>query len=159
MESSHPYENNCKDTWIYTVKDAKSIEVTFSAETEIEEGFDSLYIYDANDKQIGKYSGKELAGKTINIQGNTIKIKLDTDKGGNAYGFKIEDIKAVDKTDAVKGDVNGDGITDSVDAVLLKKYLAGYSGLQINTDACDMNGDGEVDSVDAVLLLKQLANG
>lgn len=159
MESSHPYENNCKDTWIYTVKDAKSIEVTFSAETEIEEGFDSLYIYDANDKQIGKYSGKELAGKTINIQGNTIKIKLDTDKGGNAYGFKIEDIKAVDKTDTVKGDVNGDGITDSVDAVLLKKYLAGYSGLQINTDACDMNGDGEVDSVDAVLLLKQLANG
>ena len=71
----------------------------------------------------------------------------------------LSDIAIDTKPDTVKGDVNGDGITDSVDAVLLKKYLAGYSGLQINTEACDMNGDGEVDSVDAVLLLKQLANG
>ena len=97
---------------------------------------------------------------------DTVQIKIiainDDSQIGDTSEVKSENLSdiAIDtKPEAVKGDVNGDGITDSVDAVLLKKYLAGYSGLQINTDACDMNGDGEVDSVDAVLLLKQLANG
>lgn len=55
------------------------------------------------------------------------------------------------------GDINDDGTIDTQDAVLIRKYLAGYKGLDINTDACDVNGDGDVTSADVVLLLKKLA--
>ena len=94
MESSHPYENNCTDEWIYTEKDAKSLEVTFDSKTEFENKFDYLYIYDKDKKQVGKYTGTELAGKTIEVPGNTLRIQLQTDNGGNAYGFKVAEIKA-----------------------------------------------------------------
>lgn len=46
---------------------------------------------------------------------------------------------------------------NSKDAVLLKKYLAGYTGLDIDTAAADVNMDGGVDSKDAVKMLRHLA--
>ncbi len=55
------------------------------------------------------------------------------------------------------GDINGDGDVNTKDAVLLKKYLAEYTGLNINLDAADVNGDGEVNTKDAVRLLQYLA--
>ena len=55
------------------------------------------------------------------------------------------------------GDANGDGIVDSKDAVLYKKYLAGFTGLDINPDVCDVNDDGTVDSKDAVRVLQYMA--
>lgn len=57
----------------------------------------------------------------------------------------------------VYGDANDDGTVNSKDAVMLKKHLAGYKDLGINTDACDVNCDGEVNSKDTVLILKKLA--
>ena len=57
----------------------------------------------------------------------------------------------------ISGDVNGDGDVNSKDAVLLKKYLAGYMGLNIDTGAADVTGDGKIDSKDAVRFLKYLA--
>jgi len=55
------------------------------------------------------------------------------------------------------GDVNGDGEINTTDAVLLKKHLADYSGINIDMKAADMNADGFVNITDAVLLLKYLA--
>ena len=55
------------------------------------------------------------------------------------------------------GDVNVDGKIDTQDAVLLKKYLAGYGDLDVIEDACDVNIDGSINSTDAVILLKYLA--
>lgn len=57
----------------------------------------------------------------------------------------------------IYGDANSDGEVDSKDAVLIKKYLAKYSGLSIDKEAADVNGDSEVDSKDAVRLLRHLA--
>ena len=53
---------------------------------------DYIYIYDANDNQIGKYSGTSLAGKTINVPGNTVKIRLTSDGSQTRYGYKTESI-------------------------------------------------------------------
>lgn len=65
---------------------------------------------------------------------------------------------SLETAESVKyGDINGDGAIDTQDAVLIKKYLAGYKGLSISLEACDVNGDGDVSSADAVLLLKYLA--
>ena len=95
MQSSHPYENNCSDFWVYTLEGANALSITFDSQTDIEEGFDYLYLYDAKDNQIGKYTGTELAGSERTIPGNTVKVKLQTDNGGFAYGFKITSIKAI----------------------------------------------------------------
>ena len=93
LESPHNYSNNCSDIWLYTLPDASKITVTFDERTNIEDGFDYLYIYNASGEQVGKYTGTELAGKSIDIDGDTVKIKLVSDGGGNEWGFKVTDVK------------------------------------------------------------------
>ena len=95
MESLHGYENNCSDIWVYTDENAEdSLEVVFDERTEVEDGFDFIYIYSADGTQIGKYTGTQLSGATVEVPGNTVKIKLVSDKAGNAWGFKVKNIHA-----------------------------------------------------------------
>ena len=67
------------------------------------------------------------------------------------------------ESDAVFGDVNGDGGIDGRDATLLLRYLAnidpatGESTAAI-TDGADCNADGKVNGKDITLLLRYLAN-
>ena len=93
FESSHPYVNNCSDIWIYTVTDATYLELLFDISTEMEDGFDYLYIYDSTGNEVGKYTGTSLAGQTIHIEGNTVKIKLDSDESGTEWGFKVNEVQ------------------------------------------------------------------
>lgn len=54
-----------------------------------------------------------------------------------------------------RGDANGDGNIDFVDALLVLKHDAGTASLSgDNLTAADTNNDGEVDFVDALLILK-----
>lgn len=57
----------------------------------------------------------------------------------------------------VDGDVNGDGIVDTVDLTLLRQYLADAS-TAIDTDAADVNGSGGIDTVDLTLIRQYLAD-
>ncbi len=91
-ESSHPYESNSNQTWTISRKNAKSISITFSADTETENGCDFIYIYDGNGTLIGKYSGLELAGKTIKVNDDCVKIQLVSDDSVQLYGFLVTDI-------------------------------------------------------------------
>ena len=93
LESPHNYGNNCSDVWLYTLPGASKITATFDERTNIEDGFDYLYIFNAKGEQVGKYTGTELAGKSIDIDGDTVKIKLVSDGGGNEWGFKVTDVK------------------------------------------------------------------
>ena len=54
------------------------------------------------------------------------------------------------------GDANGDGKIDSRDAVVIKKYVAGFTGCAIDLEASDVNADGKVDTRDAVKILKKI---
>ena len=54
------------------------------------------------------------------------------------------------------GDANGDGKIDSRDAVVIKKYVAGFTGFAIDIEASDVNADGKVDTRDAVKILKKI---
>ena len=85
-ESSHDYENNLDKTYTYCAKGADSLEVTFSAQTEVETNIDYLYVNGT------KYTGTELAGKTLTISGDTLTIRLVSDKSDSAYGFSIDSI-------------------------------------------------------------------
>ena len=54
------------------------------------------------------------------------------------------------------GDANGDGKIDSRDAVVIKKYVAGFTGFAIDLEASDVNADGKVGTRDAVKILKKI---
>lgn len=102
FESSHPYPDNCQDIWEYTDENAEKIAITFSDDTSVEDGFDYLYIYDVNKKQVGKYTGTTLAGKTITVTGTKVQVKLVSDDAGNEYGFRIVKVQSKGKDVALK---------------------------------------------------------
>ena len=56
----------------------------------------------------------------------------------------------------VTGDVNGDGVVNSDDAVCILRYLAGYD-VVVKIENGNVNGDGVVNSDDAVCILRNLA--
>ena len=101
LESRHPYEANCKDVWVLTAKGASYIEVTFDSKTYFEDDFDFVYVYGTGDEpdESNKYTGASLAGQTVRVYGDVIKIKLETDNGGNEWGFKVTDLKTDGKLD------------------------------------------------------------
>ena len=97
LESSHPYDRKYvnRPFWVYTMEGADNIDITFDQQTSLYEG-DYIALYNKDGKQVGKYSGTQLAGKTISLKGNTVKIQLvntgyTTD---SAWGFKVTQIAA-----------------------------------------------------------------
>ena len=95
LESSHPYNRSSvnRPFWVYTMEGADNIDITFDQQTSLYEG-DYIALYNKDGKQVGKYSGTQLAGKTISLRGNTVKIQLvntgyTTD---SAWGFKVTQI-------------------------------------------------------------------
>jgi pimeloyl-ACP methyl ester carboxylesterase len=91
-ESSHPYADSYYGTWPYFVSGSPSeIDVTFSADTFVEEDYDYIYITDVNYKQVegSPFTGRSLAGRTIRVPGSSVWIELETDDSVNGYGFKV----------------------------------------------------------------------
>ncbi|TYQ15320.1 UNVERIFIED_CONTAM: Subtilisin-like serine proteases [Acetivibrio alkalicellulosi] len=65
------------------------------------------------------------------------------------------------KTNRLKGDINGDGLVNSTDYILLRRYILGISGVLDDAKkefyyVADLNGDGLVNSTDCVLLRRYL---
>ena len=129
METPHNYENNCSDFWIYTMENEESLKLTFDSRTEIEEGFDYVYIYSGDGTEIGKYTGKELCDTTIKVPGDTVKIKLVSDKAGNAWGFKVASI------------VGGSAKISQVISVT-ERYDKKFNDSSFNLNAVISTGDG-----------------
>ncbi|MDE6606860.1 MAG: Ig-like domain-containing protein, partial [Lachnospiraceae bacterium] len=93
LESIHNYPDNCSDFWVYTKEGAQTLYLTFDDRTELEDSRDYLYVYDNEGTQIGKYTGKQLAGKSIEVSGDSVKIKLVSDSTGTAWGFKVTSVR------------------------------------------------------------------
>ena len=99
LESAHPYTVNSNDIWQYSIKDALALKITFDEQTQVEEDFDFIYLYDADNRQIGKYTGDQLKGQTLAIVGDTVKIKLESDGDDSLeYGFKVNSVVADNET-------------------------------------------------------------
>lgn len=94
---------------------------------------------------------------TVDSEGN-IKAKSagETTVYASVDGIIVECKVVVDNV-YMNGDINCDEKIDTQDAVLLKKYLAGDTNVDISESVCDINQDGSVNSSDAVILLKYLA--
>ena len=152
LQSGHPYSPDSNELWVYTDAGAKSLSVTFSEETSVEDGSDYIYIYAKDGTLIGKYTGTELAGKTIVVEGDTVKIKLVSDEVYGEYGFAVT--KIIAEKDHTPGDLNGDGKVNVMDLIRLKRYLA--DGTEVVGNA-DVNGDGKVNVMDLIRLKRYIA--
>ena len=90
--SAHPYANNTDQMWEVQRPGASFVTVTFSQETVTENEYDWIYIYDVMDNVIGKYSGEDLAGVSITVPGDVVKIRLVSDSEVPMYGFEVVNV-------------------------------------------------------------------
>ena len=155
LESEHDYADNFGDFWFYRAEGAAKLLLTFDERTEIEDEFDFLYIFDGAGNQIGKFTGTALAGQTVEVPGDSVKLRLVSDDSGSAWGFKVTKVEAVPLTPVIPGDANSDGTADVLDLVRFLKYLAGEP-VNIDPATADLDGDGNVTSLDLMLFRKLL---
>lgn len=102
-----------------------------------------------------KVSGK---GKvSLKTGENTVKVTCTAASGvKRTYTIKITR-KAASQT-LQQGDVNGDKYLTVVDALLMLRYNAGKTKLDLaQLKRADINGDGKVDVIDALTLLKKIS--
>ena len=92
LESAHNYPENCQNVWIYTLPGSTGLEVAFDEKTAVEKGFDELVVSDGEGNVIGTYTGTELAGQTVSVPGDTVRITLISDEGGTDWGFKVTSV-------------------------------------------------------------------
>lgn len=88
--TSHNYSNNASDMYTYTDVNASSLDLKFSSSCYTEVDYDIISIFDENDKLIGDYSGDELSGKFLHINGSSVKIKFSSDNSKNYYGYALD---------------------------------------------------------------------
>lgn len=97
LQSAHPYANSENTTYLYKHEGAKTISLTFSEDTLFEEPYDYLAVIDSQGRET-RYTGTQLSGKTITIEGESVKLKLVSDNSGVEYGFRVVKIE-IDKTE------------------------------------------------------------
>lgn len=72
-------------------------------------------------------------------------------------GFTTQFTVSIERT-VLPGDLNGDGTVDSLDLLLMRRYLTGLSTKEdIQMAAADLDASGGVDSLDLLALRKNLA--
>ena len=153
LESPHKYENNCSDYWIYsTESDGDTLQITFDPRTEVEDGFDYIHIYSSDGTEVGKYTGTQLSGATINVPGKSVKIKLVSDNAGNEWGFKVTNITSIfegnekkeqiiECDDSYVKDRGDDGFNLNASLTVGDGILSYVSD---DTDVADVDSDGNV---------------
>ncbi len=95
LQSEHNYSDNTNKWWLYTVKDAIQISLTFSEDTCFESGYDNLYVYNKEGERLYTYTGNDLASQTITVDSDTVQLNLRTDGSANYYGFKVTSASAI----------------------------------------------------------------
>ena len=158
IESAHPYEDNCDESWTINKPGAKSVSITFSSQTEVENGYDYIKIYDGKDNLIGSYTGTALASQCITVTGDTVIIRLTSDSSNSHYGFSIDSIDYVAEPNALSvGDVNGDGEITILDATCIQKYIAQLEDFtDKQKEVADVNGDGTISVMDSTQIQKYI---
>lgn len=139
LQSSHPYESSADYTMKYTYPgSADAIKLKFSKYTYVENTFDTIRIYGAEDALVGEYTGLQLTDQEVEIPGKEFKIVINADNSHNLYGFGI------DKITFVNGTIDGDVATglvyvnDEAAGVMIHSTagdLAGYYGSVANYEA------------------------
>lgn len=93
LQSAHPYANNCTDSWTYSIPGASALSVTFDSRTSVENTFDYIKVFDADGSMLQAYTGTALAGATLTIPGDSVRIQLVTDDQVTDWGFAVTSVE------------------------------------------------------------------
>ena len=100
LESGHPYSRPVNQFWQYTSPGATSITLTFDPLSELAvpdtiSQPDTLIVTDGSKNQAAAYVGKLMAGRTVTVNDDTVRIYLNsTQTGDGAWGFKVSNLHA-----------------------------------------------------------------
>ncbi|MDD6526336.1 MAG: leucine-rich repeat protein [Oscillospiraceae bacterium] len=142
-ESAHNYADNLKETKTYKCTNALKLVVTFSNKTYVEKDGDYIYVNGT------RYTGNQLAGKTITIKGDTLTVKLVSDSYGRGYGYSIDKIvitrvEHVNKTRITPATTAKDGTVvtacEACGKVFKKAVIYKASSVKLSGTAYTYNG-------------------
>ena len=142
-ESAHNYANNLKETKTYKCTNALRLVVTFSNKTYVEKDGDYIYVNGT------RYTGNQLAGKTITIKGDTLTVKLVSNNSGRGYGYSIDKIvitrvEHVNKTRITPATTAKDGTVvtacEACGKVAKKAVIYKASSVKLSRTAYTYNG-------------------
>ena len=88
-----------------------------------------------------------------------INIAYDVDDvyNGNYDSVALDVVNGrVTVYDGIPGDIDGDSKVGTQDAIILFRYIAGWS-VDVDPDALDVNGDNKINSKDAITLFRYVA--
>ena len=108
---------------------------------------DSPQTQAATPRQTVRESAPQRVAGIANPLAHTDDILLD-----NSYSVRY--VQAVKK-----GDVNGDGDVDVLDAIALIGYYTKGRTSELSTSVCDINGDGDIDVLDAIEIVGRYTKG
>ena len=100
LESEHNYPRPVNQFWQYTSPGATSITLTFDPLSELAvpdtiSQPDTLIVTDGSKNQAAAYVGKLMAGRTVTVNDDTVRIYLNsTQTGDGAWGFKVSNLHA-----------------------------------------------------------------
>ena len=91
-----------------------------------------------------------------NCPDTTIYVESGSD-AETFFKFNSDGFAAVKIGADKPGDVNNSGEVDNADVILLRRYVAGWKNVTLQTDAADVNKDSKVDNADVILLRRFVA--
>ena len=100
INSEHPYAPNTLSIIKFSLQDAVRLRIRFDSKFHLETGYDSLALYQFDPltntfRIVNKtYSGTDLAGQEVEITGDTVYFRFETDESVEAYGWQVADIQA-----------------------------------------------------------------
>lgn len=130
----------------YLEGDAFTVTVT----TGTDVNFEGWYINGvkvADTKTYGSYMGAE----DITLEAKCHYNPYNPADPNNDLGYEEEA-----PVKAIKGDVNGDGVTNVTDAVQIINSILGNKTDILSTEICDMNGDGVINVSDAIQIINEI---
>ncbi len=134
-ESDHPYHPFGYYEWRFQYPDhADSLLVTFSEDTLLD-GYDDLELYTVKNGP-NWYGTDELAGKTVEVSGDSFRIVIRSNGGEKTYGFKVTNVVPV--CDCFSATVDGVDLTveynknDIKDIFVAKGEYDNYTAVNAN---------------------------
>ena len=158
--SDYPFPELTAVHMIYE-KEVKAVQVdSLPSKLKYIQNYESLDVeggtlkvtYEYDEHEVIPLSKASLSGFDNSVIG---KQTMYVSYAGKTCTFEIE-IEAM-----TYGDVNSDGVVDTLDRMVLSRNLAnwdGYGASSINMSGADVNGDGVVDTLDRMILNRYLAN-
>lgn len=91
LSSQHPYQNSMDQEWTFHAEGAQKMTLYFK-NFDLEAGFDKLYFFDKHRQPIEAWTGVKKDIYSPQVEGDTIVVRLVTDKTISNHGFDIESI-------------------------------------------------------------------